>query len=154
MFKISLTGNVEYNRYSNMTTNNDLLPYCGFWYSQRYALSSFTSRWYYKAQFYHNLLGGQYICARCNLFAIEIAPDTFTKAALSVNRCKRVSKKKCYLKMIIKCPKKKRCRDVEEDECENVPIRKCKPIKVKAWRYVLFTLLLNSKRIRYIFWQY
>ena len=83
-----------------------------------------------KAQFYHNLFCGQYIYARCSLFVLEIAPGTFTKAVLFVNRCKRVSRTKCYLKMIIKCPKKKRCRDVEEDECENVPIRKCKPFKV------------------------
>ena len=47
-----------------------------------------------------------------------------------LNRCKPVSKRKCYLKMIIDCPKKKRCKDVEEEECEEVPVQKCKSVKV------------------------
>ena len=45
-------------------------------------------------------------------------------------RCKKVPKRRCYLKMIIDCPKKKSCKTVEEEECEDVPVKKCKNFKV------------------------
>ena len=39
--------------------------------------------------------------------------------------------------MIIDCPKKKRCKDVEEEVCEDVPLKKCKSVKVTEF-YTLF----------------
>jgi hypothetical protein len=35
--------------------------------------------------------------------------------------------------MIIDCPKKKRCKDVEEEECEDVPVEKCRSVKVNGY---------------------
>ena len=37
---------------------------------------------------------------------------------------------KCFKKMIIDCPKKQKCRVVDEEVCEDIPIRKCKTVKV------------------------
>ena len=54
----------------------------------------------------------------------------FFVSKLFFGRCKKVPKRRCYLKMIIDCPKKKKCQNVEEEECEDVPVKKCKSVKV------------------------
>ena len=40
--------------------------------------------------------------------------------------------------MIIDCPKKKRCKDVEEEECQDVPFKKCKSVKVNEFSKCYF----------------
>ena len=48
--------------------------------------------------------------------------------------------------MIIDCPKKKSCKTVEEEECEDVPVKKCKTVKVIWIGFIYFFLIdgINS----------
>ena len=49
--------------------------------------------------------------------------------------------------MIIDCPKKKSCKTVEEEECEDVPVKKCKTVKV-IWKGFICSVL--PKRINFV----
>ena len=45
--------------------------------------------------------------------------------------------------MIIDCPKKKSCKTVEEEVCEDVPVKKCKTVKV-IWKCFVSYILLGG----------